>query len=352
MSGLLPSASLARLISSTVFGALLISALPALARPVPQNLTNGLEQIVSSNLVTKIDPAKGTFTGFTTQQAADFAALAVTEATTGKYLVDIMPDGSVPLATLQANLQAKFPLLAVQNVDSTYVDHGVIEGFIAVADAAAIAQTPGVGSVILQLKPIHSVGAVTAQGVNQHRVNNISTLYNDIALKNWDGKGMSIGVLSDSFNSQPSTEGGQTTAQADVLTEDLPGTGNLINSQPVVVLQEYNSPPNATNEGRGMCQIVADIAPKARIGFATADVGEVGFANNIRALGGLSGFTKDPSVQQGFKGDVVCDDVSYLDEPMFQDGIVAQGVNDVVVAGVTYCSSAANNWGVDGWLPI
>ena len=69
-----------------------------------------------------------------------------------------------------------------------------------------------------------------------------------------------------------------------------------------------------------MCQIVADIAPKARIGFATADTGEVGFANNIRALGGLPGFTYPVNVQQGFRGDVVCDDVSYLDEPMFQDG--------------------------------
>src|SRR4029079_19510143 len=90
----------------------------------------------------------------------------------------------------------------------------------------------------------------------------------------------------------------------------------------------------------------------ARIGFATADTGEVGFANNIRALGGLPGFTKPAAIQQGFKGDVVCDDVSYLDEPMFQDGIIAQGVIDVVNAGVSYCSSAANNWGTDGYASV
>src|SRR5262249_22789286 len=41
--------------------------------------------------------------------------------------------------------------------------------------------------------------------------------------------------------------------------------------------------------------------------------------------------------------------VSYLDEPMFQDGMIAQGVIDVVNAGVSYCSSAANNWGTDGY---
>jgi hypothetical protein len=94
------------------------------------------------------------------------------------------------------------------------------------------------------------------------------------------------------------------------------------------------------------------MAPKARIGFATADSGELGFANNIRALAGLPGFTYPDATQQGFKGDVVCDDVSYLDEPMFQDGIIAQGVNDVVAAGVTYCSSAANNWSVDGYESV
>src|SRR5256886_11871763 len=160
---------------------------------------------------------------------------------------------------------------------------------------------------------------------------------------------MSIGYMSNSFDSHPSVEGGSTTAAADVASQDLPGTGNTTNSQPVVVLQDCISPPNATNEGHGMCQIVYDMAPKARIGFATADTGELGFANNIRALAGLPGFTYPDATQQGFKGDVVCDDVSYLDEPMFQDGIIAQGVNDVVAAGVTYCSSAANNWSVDGY---
>ena len=148
-------------------------------------------------------------------------------------------------------------------------------------------------------------------------------------------------MLSDSYNTSGTAI---TRAELDVVTGDLPGSGNPVNSQPVVVLGDFNDPVNATDEGRGMCQIVHDMAPKARIGFATADVGEVGFANNIRALAGLAGYTYPSEIQQGFKGDVVCDDVSYLDEPMFQDGIVAQGVNDVVAAAVTYCSSAANNW--------
>lgn len=377
----IPSSALAlRCLCSAFFVIALLAN--SYARPVPQNLGNGLDKIVENsllqqNLISPPDQAQpsaglksvagsrtaasrktavarnaayvASYKAAVAREATQYASLALTDSVSGKYLVDIMPDGRLPLAQLQTALQAAFPAIDIRNIDRKYANHGVLEGYITLTDAPNIAKFNGVGSVILQLKPIHSVGAVTSQGVNQHRVNRINTFYNPSSTANWDGTGMSIGVMSDSYNSAPSAEGGFTYAPADVATGDLPGTGNLNNSQPVVVLQDYNPTPGATNEGRGMCQIVADIAPKARIGFATADVGEVGFANNIRALGGLAGFTYADPIQQGFKADVVCDDVSYLDEPMFQDGIVAQGAIDVVNAGITYCSSAANNWGTDGY---
>jgi Subtilase family len=362
-------------------------AVPPLIKgnPVPQNLGNGLNKIVENQLlqqgvisvpapnqlsatksvsrkqaksVTQTSAAYvNSYKATVAKEAGTYIDRAIMQIGTSKYLVDIMPDGHVPIDTLQPALQARFPALDVKHLDKKYAGHGVIEAYISVTDAPAIATFNGVRSVVLQLRPIHSVGLTTSQGINQHRVNRINQLYNASSVANYDGTGISIGVMSDSFNSQPSEEGGFTTAQADVGSGDLPGgtgvaTGgaNLNpNAQPVVVLEDYNPTPGATNEGRGMCQIVADMAPMARIGFATADTGEVGFANNIRALGGLPGFTYPDATQQGFKGDVVCDDVSYLDEPMFQDGIVAQGVIDVVNAGVSYCSSAANNWGTDGY---
>jgi hypothetical protein len=372
-------------------------AVPVFAKPVPDSLGNGLNKIVENHLLqqgtinppaqaalSEAQPASrnrtsvankaatkavvqsasnyvANYKAMVAKEAAAVAKMAIADSATGKYLVDIMPDGKVPLATLQTSLLATFPSMQILHVDANYAGHGVLEGYITVDDAPNIAKFAGVRSVILQLKPIHNVGAVTSQGINQHRINRINKMYNPNIPFMIDGTGMQIGVMSDSFNSQPSAEGGATTAQADVGTGDLPGVpvgppGSPVNTnpntQPVVVLEDYNPTPGATNEGRGMCQIVADIAPMARIGFATADTGEVGFANNIRALAGLPGFTKDAATQQGFKGDVVCDDVSYLDEPMFQDGIIAQGVNDVVAAGVTYCSSAANNWGTDGYASV
>ncbi|PYL55220.1 MAG: hypothetical protein DMF29_03570 [Verrucomicrobia bacterium] len=317
------------------------------AKPVPDNLGNGLDKLVTNNLIQKgvitavprgdrttTTKDFATYTAMIGKQATGYMQRAMIDSTTGKYLVQIMPNGRVPVTILQTTLQAAYPTISVQATDQRYADHGVIEAYLVLDDVPRIANAQGVGSVILELRPIHSAGAVTSQGVHLHRVNRINNFYN-------------AGV--DSFDSEPAAEGGDTTAAMDVGTGDLPGTGNTDNSQPVVVLQDFNSPPFATNEGRAMCQIVHDMAPQARIGFATADSGELGFANNIRALAGLNGYTYPDATQQGFKADVVCDDVSYLDEAMFQDGIIAQGVNDVVAAGVSYASSAANNWSVDGY---
>ena len=83
-----------------------------------------------------------------------------------------------------------------------------------------------------------------------------------------------------------------------------------------------------------MLQIVHDIAPKAQLFFATADISEAGFAANIAAL------------RTTYNCDVIIDDVFYFDEPVFQDGIIAQAVNTVTSAGALYFSSAGNEGSV------
>ena len=124
-------------------------------------------------------------------------------------------------------------------------------------------------------------------------------------------------------------------AAQDIASGDLPAAG-------VTVIQEGVG----HDEGRAMCQIVHDMAPRAKLGFATAAAGEVNFADNIRSLAGLATGTRS---QPGFKADIIMDDVGYLDDPMFSDGISARAINEVAAAGVAYFSAAGNTSSVEGY---
>ena len=130
-----------------------------------------------------------------------------------------------------------------------------------------------------------------------------------------NGTGIKVGVISDSFNNK----GG---AAADEASGALPSASNI------QILKDL--PSGGSDEGRAMMQIVHEIAPGASLAFYTADVSEQDFANGILALAAA-----------GCK--VICDDVSYFDEPMFQNGVVAQAIQTVEAEGVTYVAAAANN---------
>ncbi|MBD0297649.1 MAG: S8 family serine peptidase, partial [Flavisolibacter sp.] len=138
------------------------------------------------------------------------------------------------------------------------------------------------------------------------------------------GEGIKVGVLSDSYNL---LEGNP--AQRDAQNDDLPGVGNIRNNtQPVEVLLE--SPwRTGTDEGRAMLQIIHDIAPKAQLGFRTGFISSLDFAQGIKQM-------------QLANYKVITDDITYITEPFFQDGRVAQAVDYVKSQGVTYVSAAGN----------
>ena len=334
--------------SASLFLGLVATSLQA--RPVPQNLAGGLGKLVESNLAVKQNKTAALYNGYATQQAANYADLAIQDAATKRFLVDIHPSGRASFDDTVKALTNKFASLTITAVDKKYKGVGVIEGFISLDDVPALGNMREVRSVQLGLKPelnrsapltdgsIHPgttlplLGTVFDQGVYQHRVDQINKFYNPSATNDLEGTGMSIGFISDSFG----------ISATDVANFDLPGApGNPVNTQPVVVLQDIPG----TDEGRGMGQILYKMAPKARLGFATANGGEVGFANNIRALAALPGFTYPPPIQQGFAADVICDDVGYSDEPFFEDGLIGQAVDEVHAAGVSYFSSAGNDIG-------
>ncbi len=130
------------------------------------------------------------------------------------------------------------------------------------------------------------------------------------------GRGVTVGVLSDSYDCL----GG---AATDIATKDLP-KANRIN-----VLDDSACP--ASDEGRGMMQLIHDVAPAARQAFHTAFNGQADFADGIIELANAG------------NSDIIVDDIIYFREPMFQDGIIAQAVDTVKAQGVAYFSSAGNN---------
>ncbi|MBN9519055.1 S8 family serine peptidase, partial [bacterium] len=148
-------------------------------------------------------------------------------------------------------------------------------------------------------------GAVTTQGDAAILADQVRQLLG------LDGSGVTIGVISDSFN----LLGG---AAADVASGDLPGVG---------VLSEGG--PGGRDEGRAMLQIIHDIAPGATLLFASAGVSQVQLAASIRALANAG-------------ADIIVDDVTFPAEPMFQDGVVAQAVDQCAAAGIVYFSAAGN----------
>jgi hypothetical protein len=291
---------------------LLLSPTLVAAKDAVKNLGGGLEQIASP--------------------AAQRRASAAPEPTlthpvqfddAGRALVRISLDGKAPAATVLQNLRSTTNVEIVAS-DLNY-RAGVVEAYVPTTALVSIAGSKGVLAVVPSSPMITNVGATDSQGIVQHRVNKLPA--------GVDGGGITIGVMSDSYD----TNAAPNSATGDIATGDLPGSGNPFgNNEPVVVVQDS---PGGTDEGRAMLQIVHDLAPKARLGFATANGGEINFANNIRAL---AGFSDAPRVVPGFKADVIVDDIIYLTEPFFQDGIVAQAVDEVAAAGVSYFSSAGN----------
>jgi hypothetical protein len=140
-----------------------------------------------------------------------------------------------------------------------------------------------------------------------------------------DGTGVKVGVISDSYNMAVAPA---TNAAQDIASDNLPGAANTCGHTTVSAVGD--KPTAGTDEGRAMMQIVHDLAPGAAIDFETAFISEPSFAAAITKL-----------ADQG--ASVIVDDVSYFDEPMYQDGIVEQAVTGVRARGVNYFSSSANN---------
>ena len=155
-----------------------------------------------------------------------------------------------------------------------------------------------------------NVGAANSEGNQAHGADRARKYFGV------DGTGVKVGVLSDSDDFKENS----------IATGDLP-------PDEVTVPGQDGRPGNG--EGTAMMEIVHDLAPGAKLFFASAFNGEDSFADNIRTLR----FT--------YGCDVIIDDVIYYDENPYQDDVIAQAVADVTASGGFYFSSAGNEGNFD-----
>ena len=239
-----------------------------------------------------------------------------------RVLVDVLLDGKVPLPRVRRECER---LGGRVTAIVGWYRHGLFTAWLPVRGVEQLAAEPGVSAVHLSIRPRLSIGAATSQGDVVLKTNLVNS-------SGYLGAGITVGVLSDSYNDdQTDTDDpGWTTPADDVKSGDLPGTGNPNGyTTPVDVIEDGSDPSADTDEGRAMLQIVHDVAPAAHLAFCTDGATDAEMVANIPKL-----------MSAGCK--VICDDVTYLDEPMFSDGVIAQAVNSAAASGVAYFAAIGN----------
>ncbi|MDQ3290539.1 MAG: S8 family serine peptidase, partial [Bacteroidota bacterium] len=192
----------------------------------------------------------------------------------------------------------------------------VVSGLIPIATLDKVAALKSLRSARPAYKPATKIGKATTQGDR--------AVYADSARKQQvvNGKGTKVGIISDSYNSLGEADKG-------IRSGDLPGKNNPNGYKtPIQVLLD-EAPFFGTDEGRAMAEIVHDVAPAAEMAFYSANFGQASFAQGILDL-------------QKAGCNVIVDDVLYFDEPMFQDGIIAQAIDAVKKDGTSYFTAAGN----------
>lgn len=213
----------------------------------------------------------------------------------GKCLVDIRGTVAPPL------------LQAVEALGGEILNHsarfGEMRAWFPLAQLETLAGRPDVRFIQPAVAGATRAGALVSEGDATHAAGLARTNF----LVN--GGGVKVGVLSDSLDYLAQS---QSTGDLPPVVTVLPGQDGF-----------------GAGEGTAMLEIVHDLAPGAQLYFATANTGPAQYAQNILDL-------------RAAGCDVLLDDLFYFNESPFQDGIIAQAVNQVTAAGAWYFSAAGN----------
>ncbi|MDH3321991.1 MAG: S8 family peptidase [Flavobacteriaceae bacterium] len=183
------------------------------------------------------------------------------------------------------------------------------------------------GHIINFARPLYlsykNKGIVTSQGDSVQRssiVRESFRIVRDDKIVPPDGSGISIGVISDSYDVEPFTNVSK--AAVDVLNGDLP--------EGVEVIMEGEE--GSSDEGRAMAQIIHDIAPGAHIGFHTGSLSPRIFQLAIDEFDAL-----------GYN--LIVDDLTFITEPFFKKSNIVLAIENFASKPGNMHFTAAGNFG-------
>jgi hypothetical protein len=190
---------------------------------------------------------------------------------------------------------------------TSFPRYRAIHAWLPLSRMEELAALPDVTAIRPATERIHHK-LTTSEGDVAHRANLARSTFSV------DGSGVNVGVISDSVDNLAAV---QSTGDIGAVTV-LPGQSGM----------------PGTGEGTVLLEIMYDLAPGASAFFATAGNSDAAMATNIQAL-------RDAGC------DIIADDIGFLDEPVFQDGLIAQAVETVAADGALYISAAGNGGNKD-----
>lgn len=259
---------------------------------------------------------------------------ALSDAEPSLRLRDGRPEVEIKLSTVTPELVEALARAGLE-VDSSHPEYGRVYGRLDPTRLGAITALPEV--LVVRQKP----RAGRRSAYNQaDRVMNGDDVRSGVGAT---GNGVTIGILSDSFQSG-GLNGGSVSAGSCACS--TPGstcttvatgmTNQTLNDLPasVAILDDCTAgAPNCSSlsdEGAALGENIFDVAPGANQMFHSAFNSPADFASGITEL-----------VNCG--ADVIVDDVFWTNQPFFQDGVIAAAAQDAVDAGVHFFSAAGND---------
>lgn len=153
------------------------------------------------------------------------------------------------------------------------------------------------------IPPVTYMGKYTTEGDKILLADQIRSTYGI------NGEGIKIGIISNGVDHLKDSQ----------KTGDLPKTVTVLSNT------------IGGDEGTAMLEIVYDIAPGSQLYFHDYGKNKIAFNNAVTALANAG-------------CNIICDDVGWLTEPYFEDGIVANHVNNVISSyNILYVTSAGNS---------